>query len=193
MSDKQSKRERLRAQRGRRRLGRTLIWAAVGLVVVGGVGALFWQGSRPRPGEEIPVMADTAHVAQDTDPGQYNSDPPTSGPHYGDELDAGFYETNPYSFPAGYLVHNLEHGYIIINYNCALLDEGACNTLKTDIRDAMNDIGEFKLIAYPWDTIDVPVVLTSWGRMQRMPEFDAGQLRAYYRANLNRAPEPNAP
>jgi hypothetical protein len=35
--------------------------------------------------------------------------------------------------------------------------------------------------------------MTSWGRLQRFEMFDSEQAKAFYRANLNRAPEPNAP
>jgi hypothetical protein len=35
--------------------------------------------------------------------------------------------------------------------------------------------------------------MTSWGRLQRFEAFDAEQAKAFYRANLNQAPEPNAP
>ncbi|RPJ23491.1 MAG: DUF3105 domain-containing protein [Chloroflexi bacterium] len=47
--------------------------------------------------------------------------------------------------------------------------------------------------AYPWPPLDVPVVLTSWGRIQKFETFDPEQAKVFYRANLNRAPEPNAP
>jgi hypothetical protein len=153
---------------------------------------MVWQSVRPRTGEAVPIMQ-SEHIPTDSDPGKYNSDPPTSGPHYADELDAGFYETSSYKYPAGYLVHNLEHGYIIFWYSCRQLNEVACSQLKAQIKGAIDGFNGVKVIAYPWDSIDVPVVMTSWGRLQRMETFDAAQARAFYRANLNRSPEPNAP
>lgn len=45
----------------------------------------------------------------------YNSNPPTSGPHLPTWVKAGVYDA-PQS--EGELIHSLEHGYIIINYNC---------------------------------------------------------------------------
>ncbi|GAB4495970.1 MAG: hypothetical protein Fur0016_33280 [Anaerolineales bacterium] len=50
-----------------------------------------------------------------------------------------------------------------------------------------------KLIAYPWSSLDVPLALTSWGRLQKFTSFDTEQVKAFYRTNLNKAPEPNAP
>ncbi len=47
------------------------------------------------------------HVPEGTDPGPYNSNPPTSGPHYGQEYEAGFFdEQSPESrvkYTEGYL------------------------------------------------------------------------------------------
>jgi hypothetical protein len=146
---------------------------------------------RPQAGEEIPIMS-SSHITVDSDPGKYNSDPPTSGPHYPNEAQAGFYDTNIYQYPAGYLVHNLEHGYIIFWYNCAGLSESACSELKSQIKAVMDEVNNVKLIAYPWDSVDVPVVMTSWGRLQKVETFDAAQARAFYKTNLNRSPEPGA-
>ncbi len=157
------------------------------------IGFIVWQGVRPAQGESVPVMVSSPHITTDIDPGKYNSDPPTSGLHYAEQAEAGFYDTNIYTYPAGYLVHNLEHGYGIFWYNCDLLSESACSDLKTQIQTVIDDLGGTKLIAYPWPSLDVPVVVTSWGRLQKFETFDAAQAKAFYQANLNRAPEPNAP
>lgn len=192
MTQKSSKREQRRAQQRRQQVRSKLIWGVLGAGVLALIGLFIWQGARPRTGEEIPIMTST-HIAVDSDPGEYNSNPPTSGPHYPDEAQAGFYDTNSYQYPAGYLVHNLEHGYIIFWYNCSLLDETACTDLKSQIKSVMDGVNNVKVIAYPWDSLDVPVVLTSWGRLQKMETFNTAQARAFYKSNLNRSPEPGAP
>ena len=71
--------------------------------------------------------------------------------------------------------------------------EAACTDLKTQINSVMDELGGTKLIAYPWPSLGVPLVMTSWGRLQRFETFDSEQAKAFYRANLNRAPEPDAP
>lgn len=192
MTQKSSRREQMRVRERRQRVRNIIVWGGLGLVILIVAGALVWQGIRPRVGQAMPIMQST-HIPTDSDPGQYNSDPPTSGPHYADELDAGFYESNSYQYPAGYLTHNLEHGYIIFWYNCAALDEAACVELKSQIKSVIDEFNSVKVIAYPWDSLDVPVAMTSWGRLQKMERFDVTQARAFYRANLNKAPEPNAP
>jgi hypothetical protein len=136
------------------------------------------------------------HVEDGTDPGPYNSNPPTSGTHFPSTFEAGFYDEEDMvsmpPYPEGYLVHNLEHGYVIFWYNCAPLDPTACDEMKAQIQGVMEEFDGYKLIAFPWSTIDVPVVMTSWGQMQEMERFDEGLARRFIRRNLNEAPEPEA-
>ena len=186
------KRQRMRARQRKQKITSSLIWGGVGAIALVVIGMVAWQGTRPAAGEPVPVMA-SPHIAAGTDPGTYSSNPPTSGPHYEGEADPGFYDSNDFVYPAGYLVHNLEHGYVILWYNCDLLDEPACADLKTQIKTVMDDLGGRKLIAYPWPSLEVPFVMTSWGRIERFEAFDAGRAKAFVRANLNHAPEPNAP
>ena len=192
MTQKLSKREQMRSRQRQLQMRSSLIWGGLGLGVLIIIGLMVWQGLRPRTGEELSIMTST-HIAVNSDPGEYNSDPPTSGPHYPNEVQAGFYDTNSYQYPAGYLVHNLEHGYIIFWYNCSLLEEAACTDLKSQIKSVMDEFNNVKVIAYPWDSLDVPVAMTSWGRLQKMETFEAAQARAFYENNLNRSPEPGAP
>ncbi|MBI3738477.1 MAG: DUF3105 domain-containing protein [Chloroflexi bacterium] len=192
MTEKLSKREQRRAHQRRQKIRGNLIWGGLGLGVLAIIGFFVWQGARPQAGETMPVMQST-HITTDSDPGQYNSDPPTSGPHYPEEAGAGFYDTNNYEYPAGYLVHNLEHGYVIFWYNCDKLSDSACNDLKAQIKTVMDDLGGTKLIAYPWPSLDVPFAMTSWGQLEKFGTFDAEKAKAFVRANLNHAPEPGAP
>jgi len=192
MSSK-TKRQQMRERAQKQKLTNTLIWGGIGIAVLAAIGFIALPRVRPAAGDAFPIMVSSPHIAPESDPGEYNSDPPTSGPHYASEAEAGFYDTNIYTYPAGYLVHNLEHGYIIFWYNCDLLSESECSELKTQIQSVMDELGGTKLIAYPWPSIDVPVVATSWGRLQKFETFDTDQAKAFYRANLNQAPEPNAP
>ncbi|MGE5463091.1 MAG: DUF3105 domain-containing protein [Syntrophothermus sp.] len=192
MSSKAIRQQR-REKQQRQKVISNLVWIGVGVVVMAAIGYLISRTARPAMGESFPIMTSSPHIETDSDPGQYNSDPPTSGKHYANEANAGFYDENIYKYPAGYLVHNLEHGYVIFWYNCNLLDEAGCSELKSQIKSVMDELGGTKLIAYPWPSINVPLVMTSWGRLQRFEKFDANQAKAFYRANLNNSPEPDAP
>jgi hypothetical protein len=127
-------------------------------------------------------------------PGPFSTDPPTSGRHYPSSYQSGFFneEDVDVPYPAGYLVHSLEHGYVIFWYNCELLDQGSCEGLKSDIQTVMERAGNNKVIAYPWPSIKESVVLTSWGRILRFETFVAEDAYAFIQNNRNKAPEPHA-
>lgn len=82
---------------------------------------------------------------------------------------------------------------MIFWYNCDLLHEAGCTDLKSKIQGVMGDFDNYKVIAFPWNSTDASVVLTSWARILRMPDFSARQAANFLRANQNRAPKPNAP
>lgn len=190
-----SKRAQMQARRRRNALITRLGLGAAALVAIALIASSFLREPAPELGEDVPIMPDTTHVAEDTDPGPYNSDPPTSGKHYEATLNAGFYNDGDVSadYPEGHLVHNLEHGYVIFWYNCSLLDETGCTELKGQIQEVMADENNFKVIAFPWPSIDVPVVMTSWGRILRMESFDPQVAQNFVQNRRNKAPEPNAP
>jgi hypothetical protein len=190
-----SKREEARLKRQRQKNLRKLSFIFAGVAVLAVLVYAFTLGVRPAVGEEVEIMADFSHVPEGTDPGPYNTNPPTSGKHYPNSYPAGFYEeADPdVAYPEGFLVHSLEHGYIIFWYNCNLLSDEACTQLKTDIRGVMDRAGNFKVIAHPWDSLEIPLVLTSWGRLLNMENFDSNKAYDFVVRNRNKAPEPNAP
>lgn len=187
----------MREKRRRRKTITRIIWGAVAIVLIAVIGYFVWNAFKPAAGQAVPIMAETGHVEEGQDPGPYNTDPPTSGRHYANELDAGFYEEadreSISGFPEGYLVHNLEHGYVIFWYNCDLVTERECTDLKSQIRSVLDRENNFKVIAFPWDSLEVPVVLTSWGQMQEFETFNPEQAQSFVRQNRNQAPEPLAP
>jgi hypothetical protein len=52
----------------------------------------------------------------------YNSNPPTSGNHFAIWAKRGAY---PYQVSDGHLIHSLEHGYVVISYNCGDISSSA--------------------------------------------------------------------
>jgi hypothetical protein len=192
-----SRREQNRARQQRKKWINFAIGGGIALLVLGILGLVFGQSVKPAAGESVSIPANyQTHVDIGT-PLTYPSDPPAGGRHYAQEFEAGFYDEvtipNQPGDAAGYLVHNLEHGYVIFWYNCDKLDETDCNNFKSQIKTTMEAKNNFKLIAFPWKSIDVPLVMTSWGRLQRFEKFDDGLARAFIESNLNRAPEPEAP
>lgn len=198
VSSKSKRKQEIQNKKRRERFLSNAGWGSLGIAAAVLVGILIWQVTRPPTGEEIPVPASyRTHIQEGTPPGPYPSDPPAGGVHYGSTFEARFYEQSELEslseYPEGYLVHNLEHGYVIFWYNCATLDETGCTRLKSGIQQVMADYDGLKLIAFPWQSLDVPVVMTSWGKLQRFNRFNAAQASAFIDANRNRSPEPNAP
>jgi len=193
------KRKEIRERQRRQKMRANLIWGTLGIVAVVIIGLFVWQGNRSvaSVGEAVEVSPDYVnHIEDGTDPGPFPFDPPAGGRHYASELDAGFYEENSsqtqIAYPEGYIGHNLEHGYVVFWYNCASLSDSDCSTLKSEIKGVMDDFGGTKLIAFPWPSLDVPVAMTSWGRLQRFDSFDPEIAATFIQANLNKSPEPNA-
>ena len=194
---KKTRRQKMRDKRKRQRVGSSVVWGGAGLVVLGILFVLIRPAITKAAGETIPEMPSSQHISYGEDPGPFNSDPPTSGQHYAEGMDAGFYEESEIEefgpYPEGYLVHSLEHGYVIFWYNCDLLSESDCADLKVDLKAAMDDANNFKVIGFPWKSIDTPVVMTSWARLQRVENFDVDLAADFVSRNRNRAPEPQAP
>jgi hypothetical protein len=109
----------------------------------------------PKPLEGIHIPFGKTHKP-------YNTSPPTSGPHYPQPIapiDPGFYST---AQTPEKVVHNLEHGNIVIWYN-----PDAPEQTKSAIRDAVNEVPGYSL-ATPYDNMKpgYDVALTAWAQLQ---------------------------
>ena len=132
--------------------------------------------------EEKIVLGQTFDVAIGTDV-TYASNPPSSGPHY--PIWAAFQEF-PDPVDRRYYVHDLEHGAIVLLYNCAALPDGgaaiadggdggtACDALREGLRKAAASIPADPLCANtpgvrvryvmtPDPLITGPIAASGWG------------------------------
>lgn len=156
-----------------------------------------WAAMKPEPvlGQEIPI-AGAEHIPEGQRATDHNSDPPTSGQHYAQPAEAGFYEEAP---PDERLIHNLEHGHIVVYYNCSGLSETACEDLKGGIRQAMEAAGvvpstrTLKIVAVPRPGMENMITYTGWGKLYRADSLDQEEFLLFVRQNRNRGPEPQAP
>ncbi|AFY73579.1 Protein of unknown function (DUF3105) [Synechococcus sp. PCC 7502] len=115
----------------------------------------------------------------------YNSNPPTSGSHYQIPAAWGIYSSNP---PVDErLVHNLEHGGIIISYNPDLIKTEDLEKVKAQARElrAVNP----RLIVVPRTSIDTAIALTAWGYLQKLQGYDSQAIKTFYDAHIARSPE----
>ncbi|KAA3645286.1 MAG: DUF3105 domain-containing protein [Chloroflexi bacterium] len=199
----QSRRERSRQKRQSQKRRSQFIWGAfiIGALAFVGyaawqVGFALWRSSQSTTGETAELMESILHVDEGT-PVDYNTDPPTSGEHYARPLPAGFFEDTPAGYDAGqpqaHIVHSMEHGYVIFWYNCEIISENECTDLKEGIQSVMSDFNFLEVIAFPWNSIDVPLVMTSWGQIQPFESFDHVAARDFVTFNQNKSPEAQAP
>jgi hypothetical protein len=136
------------------------------------------------------------HIQRGTAHGPYNSNPPTSGPHYADrpnmqQTAPGFYDEKDAPLDED-LIHTEEHGYVIIWYDCAKAPNGNCDALKEGIKELMAQLGGQKLIATPRADMPTMLALTSWTKVQRLDAFDVDKITTFYKTHLGQAPEPGA-
>lgn len=198
-SRKETRRERSRKRRQQERLKSRLTNGVVIIAVVAFVGLIIFNLTRPGVGEEQEIMEESIHV-NDNETVEYNTNPPSSGPHYANPMPAGFYhldspEATQLLNPHSYVVHSLEHGYVALWYNCNDLDDAACDQLVDDIQNVLADLSS-EVVAFPFPNMDYNVAMTSWGMLTEMPDgFDADLAREFITANRNsqRSPEPEVP
>jgi hypothetical protein len=95
-------------------LSKKLSFVLLAILITGG--GIFILSRKPKTIEGIKILSDQGrnHVPIGTAV-EYNSNPPTSGPHYAQWEKPGIYSK---VLQDGNLVHSLEHGYIVISYNC---------------------------------------------------------------------------
>lgn len=176
-----------------------LIFGGLALLLVALVIFLFYISRPPVPvsamGDEV-VIASSEHVPEGTDPGPFPTNPPVGGKHYPSTFNAGFFDENQAAelprYHEGYLIHNLEHGYILYYYNCQADPSLSCDEIKDAIKTVQGEFKNVKTIGFPWPTQETPIVMASWGRIMPLEAPDLEQMRAFYKANLNKAPEPEA-
>ena len=161
-------------------------------------------GAAPNPNAGITLPNDGGgHVVVGTDcrsdsascgANPYSSLPATSGPHWDTPDGWGAYSTPQ---PETQVIHNLEHGGIVIWYDPDALTEEQIAELDSYVESqvATGIGGRFKFIVSPWggrDPLPSPVVVTAWRHLLELEAFDMDAIRDFADANyLVHAPEPN--
>ena len=163
-------------------------------------------GVEPTPtavslGEAIRIVG-FSHIHAGEQATDWNSDPPTSGQHYSIPAPAGFYEE---AILDEHVVHSLEHGYVILYFNCELkygtgeAARQACDELWVEIAYAMQAAGVWdqtntpKMIVLPRPEMENFITYTSWGRLYRVDDFHPDEYLRYVELYRGVAPEPRAP
>jgi hypothetical protein len=196
----------------KRRRQRTLLWSAVAVVsLLALVGLIVFMGREEPQAENQPVaaealaagreqagsegvktfpMAGQDHIDPSEQPGNWNSNPPTSGDHLATPLPPGAYD-NEQDMRA--LVHNQEHGYVVILYKGIPPDQ------VDQLRQFVEARDRSKLVLAPYSGLESNgVALTAWQNLETLQRVNMDVVQAFVNdymvpgANRSTAPEPNA-
>jgi hypothetical protein len=209
LQEKQRKRlaeQARRAQQKQAARRSNLVTAGIAALVIGVVAVLIVND---RNASSTPVPAGVAaseagcsqvrefdevsreHIEVGAEHEDYNSSPPTSGPHYELPADGGFY---PSPLPTEQLVHNLEHGQIVIWYRPDA-SEATVEGLQALVESAnqrARDSGTLEpLVASPYDNIegDFDYVVTAWTHSQSCLDYSRAAIDAFRRDFQGRGPQ----
>ncbi len=143
--------------------------------------------------EAAHVTLPSPHVTECSYLPYAESNPPSSGPHYG--IWAAF-KTYTTAVPRGYLVHDLEHGAIVITYNCPT--GCAAEVAKAQaVIDAFVDplcanasSGSKKRVTMaPDPKLDTTWAVAAWGHTLRATCVDAPAFSAFMVQHFDKATE----
>lgn len=185
-------------------------WRLLAIAGVLGVGAIlvvlvliFGSGPAANAGLQLPDDGQT-HITEGTDcrssagaaecgTDPYSSLPATSGPHWGTPANWGVYSTPQ---AESQLIHNLEHGGVVIWYDPEQVDAEGVAELEQFVRtqNASGVSGRYKFIVSPWggeEPLPSPVVATSWRWLLELEEADTAAIDEFAREHYGVAPEPN--
>ena len=183
LEQKQQRREaeeRRKQEAKREQTKKNMITLGIAVVVIALVAALVISDRKAAEGP-VGVAAEEAgctdkeefeslagqHIDEGAPHEEYNSNPPTSGPHYEIASDVGFFTT---PIEPERVVHNLEHGMIVIWY-----DPEAPQAVKDDI-EALVEQEPLATVATPYDGLDRNFYLSAWNHS---PADEASEGTSY--------------
>ena len=155
------------------------------LIIIGAIAAISYglayrNSKNPDYSQEYPIQGQD-HIAIGGAHDPYNSNPPSSGSHYGNPAIEAFYSEE---LPDEQLIHNLEHGDIWITYHPRISD---------DVKDQLRKYGGSKFVTTPRSHNDTDIALVAWGRVDAFNlengVLDEGRIKAFIKRYINKGPE----
>ena len=159
--------------------------AIVGVLVVGMI--IFVVLNRDTAADvPIEVLTDEGsdHVAVGAAV-EYQSDPPASGNHWPSTAAWGFFRDTPP--PDENLVHNLEHGGVIIWYDPQQVTEEQSQQLFDIYRELIQI--ERRVILTVREGMESPIALTAWNHRLRLDSVDEAAIRSFFDQRILLGPE----
>jgi hypothetical protein len=140
------------------------------------------------PEVDAPPKSQAAvHIAEPT-PITYDANPPASGPHW--PMWQEPWGPYPNGLPRERWVHNLEHGGVVLLYNCPAGCDDVVGALTTVWQATPPDrFNEQRLLIVPDAQMPHKVAAIAWGWRWQSDTVDMNGLRCFINARYDRAPE----
>ena len=126
------------------------------------------------------IAVGEAHLA-------YNSNTPSSGPHYASPIPWGVKVSEVADET---LVHNAEHGGVVITYKPDLpaIDIDKLKKLAGELPKS-NQFNEIKIVVAPRTANEAPVQLMAWTYTLNLQTADTNTITQFYNDHLDKGPE----
>lgn len=127
------------------------------------------------PGERFASQGNR-HIQLGTNVADYNSNPPTSGPHTGQIAPWGVYGPEDDTPHDQELIHNMEDGGVVLWY------QPGSDAQETNQRiAALEEVAEGtrRIVIVSREDMPSRYALTAWQRLQRFDDIDAPAMRAF--------------
>jgi len=136
------------------------------------------------------VDAGGLHIADGTQGSDYTSVPATSGSHWNSADSPGPWGVYTNAQPQERLLHNLEHGGIVIWYQPAQVSAEDIASLTTYVQQQVTT-ERFKVILAPWSGSDFghPIAVTAWNWLLYLDTVDLDKVRGFTDSHYGDAPE----
>jgi hypothetical protein len=134
------------------------------------------------------------HIPQNQSHIAYNSDLPSSGPHYSDAsapIDWGIYIA---PVKDEVFLHNIEHGGVVITYNPSLLPKDKVKELQNLFAPPYDnkDFRPARFLLFPRPSNSKAIELASWNWTYNLDNYDGSLITKFYLQHGGKAPEYSA-
>jgi hypothetical protein len=155
------------------------IFYLVAVVLVAGAG--YWGYNRwvtGSPGQFVPSLGNRHLSEAEIGLSNYNSDPPTSGPHLPMIASWGIHAE---PIVKELQVHNLEDAGVVVQYNCSPASP-ECKTLVDQLAGIVRRYDRAVLAPYPG--MSNKIALTAWSRIDKFNDFDEKRIVRFIEAYI---------
>jgi hypothetical protein len=168
------------SRRRQKQIQRIALAAVAVIALIGGSVFAYQRITHVEPGEFVRAPSDNSHVPEGTTVTDYSTDPPTSGRHWGSVAPWGVHSE---PVPNELQVHNLEHGGIVMQYNCE-----DCPEIQAEL-ERIAESCSVKLLTAPRPGMEHTIAVTAWERILTMETLDVERINSFIDAYADRGPE----